>query len=125
MTITELAREAHETNKSKGFVDDDINIDQKLLLAIGELVEAQNELRNGHAPTEIYYPLVDAGRAPNEAGHNYVPGSKPEGFPIEIADAMIRLAHLAEHLGIDLEGAIKLKMEYNKTRPFKHGGKRF
>jgi len=25
--------------------------------------------------------------------------------------------------GIDLEAAIAEKMEYNKTRPFKHGGK--
>ncbi len=43
---------------------------------------------------------------------------------VELADAVIRIADLCGHLGIDLEAAIDLKMAYNETRPFKHG-KRF
>lgn len=49
---------------------------------------------------------------------------KPEGVAVELADAVIRIADLCGHLGIDLEAAIALKMDYNETRPFKHG-KRF
>ena len=30
---------------------------------------------------------------------------------------------MAEHYGIDLNAAIKAKMEFNKTRPYRHGGK--
>lgn len=45
-------------------------------------------------------------------------------YPPDMADAVIRIADLCGHLGIDLEAAIDLKMAYNETRPFKHG-KRF
>lgn len=49
--------------------------------------------------------------------------SKPVGLPSELADVVIRVMDLAEALGIDLEGAIESKHEYNLTRPYKHGGK--
>lgn len=47
--------------------------------------------------------------------------AKPEGFGIELADAIIRIGDLAEYLGIDLEEMVRIKFEYNLTRPFKHG----
>ena len=47
--------------------------------------------------------------------------TKPEGVSIELADAVIRIADLCGQMGIDLETAIILKMDYNKSRPFKHG----
>lgn len=46
---------------------------------------------------------------------------KPEGELIEIADAIIRLADYCGRNGWDLEEAVNLKMQYNKTRPYKHG----
>lgn len=42
----------------------------------------------------------------------------------EMADIAIRLLDLAHMLGLDLGNAIRLKMEYNATRPYKHS-KRF
>jgi len=44
-----------------------------------------------------------------------------ENFKEEIADAMIRLFDLAAAQDIDLDEAIKQKMEYNKQRPYRHG----
>ena len=42
-------------------------------------------------------------------------------FEEEIADTFIRLFHLCGDLGIDIEKAIKRKMEINRKRPYKHG----
>lgn len=39
----------------------------------------------------------------------------------ELADAVIRIRDLCGGLNIDLEECIDLKMEYNATRPDKHG----
>lgn len=49
---------------------------------------------------------------------------KPEGIPAELADIIIRVGDAAEQYGIDLNQEVILKMAYNSTRPFKHGGKR-
>jgi len=51
------------------------------------------------------------------------PSGKPEGEAIELADAVIRIMDYCEFVGIDLEQAIQLKHEYNKTRPYRHGNK--
>ena len=48
---------------------------------------------------------------------------KPIGFPSELADIIIRVLDLAGALGIDLDSVITTKVEYNKTRTFRHGGK--
>lgn len=44
---------------------------------------------------------------------------KPVGFPIEMADLVIRAAHFCHTHGIDLEQAISDKVAYNRTRSFK------
>lgn len=44
-------------------------------------------------------------------------------FGEELADAVIRILDLAGFLDIDLEHCILAKHEYNKTRPYRHGGK--
>jgi NTP pyrophosphatase (non-canonical NTP hydrolase) len=47
-----------------------------------------------------------------------------ENFAEECADIVIRVLDLTEGLGIDIEVAITAKLEKNKQRGFKHGGKR-
>jgi len=46
---------------------------------------------------------------------------KPEGLGSEFADTHIRLLHLAAMLGQSSAKDFDLKMEYNATRPEKHG----
>lgn len=41
---------------------------------------------------------------------------------IELADAVIRILDYCAYRGWDLENAIKIKMEFNSTRPYRHGG---
>lgn len=50
--------------------------------------------------------------------------SDREAFEEELADIVIHVIGLAHGLGIDLKGAILAKIEKNKTREYRHGGKR-
>lgn len=77
----------------------------KVMLIVSELAEAVEELRDGFAPDETYYS----------------DGGKPEGFAVELADAVIRAYDLAEMVGVDLDSLIEEKVSYNKTRGYKHG----
>lgn len=54
----------------------------------------------------------------------YVLAGKPEGFVVELADVVIRIADLCGALGLDLAEAIEIKHAYNATRAYRHGGKR-
>lgn len=103
--------------KRKGWHNENIyhnmvhNVEEKLLLTVTEIAEATEELRNGHSPCEMYYSVDNEGK------------DKPEGFAIELADAVIRIIHLCGLLHIDLPLAIKHKMAYNESRPYRYGGK--
>ena len=109
MDIREWCKRVHANNLIHGFYDgpDADNLDRKLLLAVGELAEAQEELRSGHHPTDLYFT------GPED-------DSKPEGFGIELADAVIRIMDICARYGIDLQHCIETKHEYNLVRPYKH-----
>lgn len=89
----------------------DRNIGEVIALMHSELSEALEEwrrLKPGHGLASVYF--------------NPENPSKPEGFPIELADCVIRILDTAEAHGINIENMILLKNEYNKTRGFRHGG---
>ncbi len=93
----------------------------KLMLMVSELVEAHDELRNGHAADETYYPTND-GTVPER--FNATP-FKPEGVPSELADTVIRIFDFCYTEKIDLGAIIEEKLAYNRTREMMHGGKKF
>lgn len=47
-----------------------------------------------------------------------------ENFAEECADQIIRILDMTAGLGIDIDAAIAEKLEINKQRGFRHGGKR-
>jgi NTP pyrophosphatase (non-canonical NTP hydrolase) len=47
------------------------------------------------------------------------------GVEEELADTVIRILDMSAELKLDLIGALKAKMDYNDSRPFRHGGKKF
>lgn len=111
LTITSLVRKAHSMARAKGFWEGDraeraAELGVALLLVHSEVSEAAECLRCGQDTTII-----------SEAG-------KPEGFPSELADIVIRVADLAGAAGIELEREIRRKMSHNATRQLRHG-KRF
>ena len=104
LTLNGLVKTAHKAAADKGFWDTTPNLGEKIALIHSELSEALEEVRAGHAPDEVYE--VDG---------------KPEGLPIELADAVIRIADLCGYYGIDLNAVVHQKLLYNRARPTKHG----
>ncbi|MDH4263938.1 MAG: hypothetical protein OEV78_12940 [Spirochaetia bacterium] len=47
-----------------------------------------------------------------------------ENFSEECADQIIRVLDLTAGLGIDIDKAVRSKLEKNKQRGYRHGGKR-
>lgn len=100
--MNELAQRINAWAKGKGFYDEDRNLGEMLALVHSEVSEALEDYRHGNMVT-------------------FFEGEKPCGFPSEIADTIIRLLDLCAYLGIDIEHEIDIKMQYNETRPYKHG----
>lgn len=96
MALNDLAKTIRFDNASKGFDPTEGGVGRYLLLTISEICEAQNELRDGRGITEIYY----SGGFTDEDGCTWA-GRKPEGFPVEIADAVIRILDIGAKLGTD------------------------
>lgn len=106
MRLNDICKLAYKTAKSKGWWDEPTRTDLEILALIHtEVSETVEACRN--SDSLIFY---------NEKG-------EPSGVLIELADIIIRVADWCGHEGWDIEEAIKIKMEWNKTRSYRHGGK--
>lgn len=61
----------------------------------------------------------------NDAYWQYKESSISHPFPTYLASVIVSLLAICDTHKIDVVHAIALKEEYNKTRPIRHGGKRF
>jgi len=82
--LIDYIKEVHNIAKSKGWWEKPIKIEDLILLSNCELCEAVEELRKDHSPNHVYY----SGKMEPDGT---VTNNKPEGFPIEISDMMIRV----------------------------------
>ena len=105
MTFNEWAEEIHKNAVAHGWYDEPRSFGEVIALCHSELSEALEEHRKG---TPDFY----------------MDGAKPEGAVVEMADCIIRILDWAGHHGIDMEWAMRVKHEYNRTRPYRHGGKK-
>lgn len=104
MTIIELCKKAYEMAVAKGWYEIPRSSLEFHALIHSEVSEATEEARKGSPPV-------------------YLVNGKPEGELIELADVIIRIADYCGSREWDLNGAIREKLAYNSTRPFRHGNK--
>lgn len=93
-----------EVNNEKGFNDKPLHVAEAIALMHSELSEALEADRKD---------LMD----------DKIPHRK--GLEVELADCLIRILHFSARAGMDIEGAVREKLDYNKTRPHMHGGKKY
>jgi len=78
-----------------------------IALMHSELSEALEDHRDGKGYQNIDY---------EESG-------KPSGIPIELADVIIRILDFCGKYDVDIDKALRVKIDYNATRDHRHGGK--
>lgn len=98
-------RSANAIAKSKGWWDTERNDGEIIALMHSELSEALEGIRHGNPPSE-HIPEFSA-------------------VEEEFADVLIRIFDTCHVRGYRLGEAIIAKMQYNYSRPYKHGGKKF
>lgn len=140
ITITGLVARSHGLALQKGWYETwpdgtakvtAINVPEKLALIHSEVSEALEEFRSHGVRVRCSdcngTGSIEADSCGCYGGFHefyFGDGRKPEGFVVELADAVIRIADLCGALGLDLAAAIEIKHAYNESRPFRHGGKR-
>ncbi|MFU0828612.1 MAG: Nucleotide pyrophosphohydrolase [Lachnoclostridium sp.] len=122
LKINDFAKEVGKNADAHGWWDEERTFGELIALCHSELSEALEEYRKGKKPNETYYSAKEHGMT--VISKTKQPGyDKPEGIPSELADVIIRICDMCHHYGIDLKKALLEKHEYNKSRPYKHGGK--
>ena len=112
MSLNELTKDIHNNAVAHGWWDNSRCFGEVIALCHSELSEALEEYRNGKPL--LYYSAND-----NSTGTQL----KPEGIAVEMIDCIIRILDWCGKEGVDVEDILNKKHEYNKSRPYKHGGK--
>jgi protein tyrosine phosphatase len=116
--LNSLSKTIYLDNKAKGFHESERNKGEELMLVVTELGEAMECVRkNWYADWKSYDEHIDQGIEFKLVFQNNI----KDTYEDEIADAIIRLLDICGSRNIDSEKHIVHKLNYNRTRPYKHG----
>ena len=127
--LNDLSKEIHDNAVSHGWWDEPRNLLEIAALCHSEISEAVEEYRAGRpmAYHKCSAPESEcAGWFMDMESHDCIEDKccnfgKPEGIAVEMADCLIRILDWFGHEGLDADAIVREKMEYNRTRPYKHG----
>lgn len=100
--LNTLAKSINANAVAHGFYEEERNFGEVIALQHSELSEALECYRKGEPP--VHYK-----------------DGKPEGMAFEFIDLIIRALDTLHTYNVDIDGLMKEKMTYNKSRPYKHG----
>ncbi len=104
-SLQEMEEEVYLVNLDKGWIGDGRTFGDDIALIHSEVSEALEAYREiGLQPRTT------------ETG-------KPDDVGSEFADILIRLLNCSRAYGINLDAEYERKIAYNRTRPYRHGGK--
>lgn len=147
-----IAQKCLETAREKGWLVEDRTFGDDIALIHSEASEALEDFRHGHPISEVFYKYHSTAKAGDVEIRTSHGGSRweyrengygawkpvsidelvdagyykaePKGVPIELADIIIRVLHVCAARDVDIDAAVALKMKYNESRPYRHGGKK-
>lgn len=115
--LSVLAKFIHAWAISKGWWEnEDRPFAEQVANFHAELSEAWEEFRvHGMDPEKFLYFKENAENPDCP---------KPEGIAVELADCLVRILDTCGRYNIPIAEAFRRKLEYNVTRPYRHGGKK-
>lgn len=114
--LEEMAEDVAAINRSNGWHEVRRSFAEDVALLHSEVSEALEAYRKGG--------LADQTRDGVRIIVNGETIYKPEGVGSELADVLIRLLDTAHRYNFDLYREYERKLAYNRTRTYRHGGKR-
>lgn len=121
-SLNDFAKEVHQNAVDHGWYDEHRTFRDIVALCHSELSEALEEYRK-RMPAVYFVDETADTDGDIETDMSRYKGQKLEGIAIEMIDCMLRILDWLGSIEVDIENLLRLKHEYNKTRPYKHGGK--
>ena len=106
MDIDLLSVEINQIAKDHGWWDNERKLPETIALCHSELSEALEAYRD------------------DDTLLRFAENNKPEGIAVEMADCMIRILDWFGEMRINPSEIMRLKINYNRNRPYRHGGKK-
>jgi len=128
LSIKELINMVHQNAVDHGWHDEPKSFGEVIALIHSELSEAlefEREKNNPHymdGRIDYMHHYSGGGYISDKPMNKTV---KPDGLLVELADVVIRVFDYVGSKGLSesFESIIQEKHQYNKTRPYRHGGK--